>query len=48
MIDKGRELDWFPSSFIVFLAITAAISLCALIIWELTDEEPALDLSVFR
>jgi DHA2 family multidrug resistance protein len=48
MIDKGRELDWFSSSFIVSMAITAAIALGALIIWELTDEEPVLDFSVFR
>lgn len=47
-IDKGRELDWFSSSFIVWMAITAAVALCALIIWELTDDEPVLDFSVFR
>jgi len=47
-IDKGRELDWFSSSFIVWIAITAAIALGALIIWELTDDEPVLDFSVFR
>jgi DHA2 family multidrug resistance protein len=48
MIDKGRELDWFSSSFIVGSAIVAFIALVTLIIWELTDEEPVLDLSVFR
>jgi MFS transporter, DHA2 family, multidrug resistance protein len=48
MIDKGRELDWFSSSFIVWSAIVAFIALVALIIWELTDEEPVLDFSVFR
>lgn len=48
MIDKGRELDWFSSSFIVAMAIIAFIALVSLVIWELTDEEPVLDLSVFR
>ncbi len=48
MIDKGRELDWFSSDFIVGSAIVAFISLVALIIWELTDEDPVLDFSVFR
>src|SRR3546814_2702952 len=38
MVDKGRELDWFSSSFIVWAAIVAAVALIALIIWELTDE----------
>ncbi len=48
MIDKGRELDWFSSSFIVWMAIVAAIALGALILWELTDDDPVIDLSVFR
>ncbi|MBB4151531.1 DHA2 family efflux MFS transporter permease subunit [Sphingobium scionense] len=48
MIDKGRELDWFSSSFIVWMAIVAAIALGALILWELTDDDPVIDLSVFK
>ncbi len=48
MIDKGRELDWFSSSFIVWMAIVAGIALGALILWELTDDDPVIDLSVFR
>lgn len=48
MIDKGRELDWFESSFIVTSAVIAAVSLVLLIIWELTGDDPALDLSVFK
>ncbi|MEM5432073.1 DHA2 family efflux MFS transporter permease subunit [Cupriavidus oxalaticus] len=48
MIDKGRELDWFESNFIVGSAVLAVISLVVLVIWELTDEAPALDLSVFK
>jgi DHA2 family multidrug resistance protein len=48
MIDKGRELDWFASSFIVGSAIVTVVALGALVIWELTDEDPVLDFSVFR
>lgn len=48
MIDKGRELDWFASPFIVGSAIVTGLALIALIIWELTDDDPVLDLSVFR
>lgn len=48
MIDKGRELDWFSSSLITTSAVIAAVSLVLLIIWELTDEDPVIDLSVFR
>jgi DHA2 family multidrug resistance protein len=48
MIDKGRELDWFSSGFIVGAAVTAAVALGLLIIWELTDDQPVLDLTLFR
>jgi DHA2 family multidrug resistance protein len=48
VIDKGRELDWFASPFIVGSALVTTVSLAALVIWELTDEDPVLDLSVFR
>jgi len=48
MLDKGRELDWFESRLIVGSAITAGIALILLIVWELTDDEPVLDLSLFR
>jgi MFS transporter, DHA2 family, multidrug resistance protein len=34
VLDKGQEDDWFGSHFILTLAITAAISLVALVIWE--------------
>jgi DHA2 family multidrug resistance protein len=47
VIDKGRELDWFASNFIVWCGIIAAVSMAVLIIWELTDENPVIDLSVF-
>ncbi len=48
MIDKGRDLEWFASGFIVGCAIVAACALVLLIIWELTDPNPVLDLSVFK
>ncbi|WP_417634841.1 DHA2 family efflux MFS transporter permease subunit, partial [Enterobacter hormaechei] len=48
MLDKGRELDWFSSDIIIVCAIVAAIALISLIIWELTAEQPVLDLSVFK
>src|SRR5690348_127122 len=48
MLDKGNNLDWFHSTFIVTLAIIAAISLTIWVIWELTDEQPLVDLRLFR
>lgn len=48
MLDTGREHDWFGSTWIVGLAIVAAISFVAFVIWELTDANPVVDLRIFR
>jgi MFS transporter, DHA2 family, multidrug resistance protein len=48
MLDLGRDRDWFHSTFIVSLAIIAFVGFLAFLIWELTEENPAVDLRVFR
>mgnify|MGYP001555705637 FL=1 len=48
LLDLGNEDDWFHSTHIVVLAIVSAISLAIFLIWELTDEHPLVDLSLFR
>lgn len=48
MLDIGRDHDWFADWRIVSLAIGAAVGFVAFIIWELTEEHPAVDLRVFR
>jgi MFS transporter, DHA2 family, multidrug resistance protein len=48
MIDKGRDLEWFSSGFIIGCAVVAGSALVLLIIWELTDPDPVIDLSVFK
>ena len=48
MLDQGRELDWFNSTEIVALTIIAVVGLIALIIWELTDDNPVVDVSLFK
>lgn len=48
MLDLGRDRDWFGSSLIVGLAAVAAVGFIAFLIWELTDEQPVVDLRVFR
>ena len=48
MLDTGREHDWFGSAWIVMLAIVAAISFAAFLIWELTDANPVVNVRVFR
>ncbi|HLY04806.1 MAG TPA: DHA2 family efflux MFS transporter permease subunit [Rhizomicrobium sp.] len=48
MLDNGQDKDWFGSPFIVTLAVIAGIGFVAFLIWELTDDHPIVDLSVFR
>jgi DHA2 family multidrug resistance protein len=48
MLDTGRENDWFGSAYIVGLAIVAAIAFAAFVIWELTTDNPIVDIRIFR
>jgi DHA2 family multidrug resistance protein len=48
MLDKGKDLDWFNSPMIVTLACVALAGFAAFLIWELTEEHPVVDLSLFR
>jgi DHA2 family multidrug resistance protein len=47
MLDRGRELDWFGSAQIVALAVVAVAGFVLFLIWELTEEHPVVDLSLF-
>src|SRR5215471_894502 len=48
MLDKGKDLDWFNSPTILALACVAVVGLAIFVIWELTEEHPIVDLSLFR
>ena len=48
MLDKGKELDWFHSPLIIGFAVVAVVGLAFFLIWELTDEHPVVDLSLFK
>src|SRR6185312_9827098 len=48
LLDKGNELDWFQSNFIVTLAVISAIALSIFLIWEMTDRDPIVNLRLFR
>lgn len=47
MLDKGKELDWFASPFIIGLAAVALVTFVLFLIWELTDAHPVVDLRLF-
>ncbi|MFD1709015.1 DHA2 family efflux MFS transporter permease subunit [Ottowia sp. GY511] len=48
MLDKGKELDWFHSPLIIGFAVVAVVGLAFFLVWELTDEHPVVDLSLFK
>jgi DHA2 family multidrug resistance protein len=48
MLDKGKDLDWFHSATIVTLLVVTIIAFAAWLIWELTEEHPIVDLSLFK
>jgi len=48
MLDKGQEDDWFSSGFINTLAVLAVVGLVSLVIWELRQKEPLVDIRLFR
>jgi len=48
LLDKGNELDWFGSPIIVTLAVVAVVCFSFFLAWELTEEHPIVDLSLFK
>jgi DHA2 family multidrug resistance protein len=48
VLDQGKDLDWFNSNVIVGLSIVTAVCLAAWIIWELSEKQPIVDLSLFK
>ncbi len=47
LLDKGQEDDWLGSHFIVTLIAIAAVCLVTLVIWELFQKEPIVDVRLF-
>ena len=47
LLDKGNELDWFGSPFIIGLAGVSGVALAFFVAWELTDEHPVVNLRLF-
>ncbi|CAN5354539.1 DHA2 family efflux MFS transporter permease subunit [soil metagenome] len=46
-LDKGKELDWFNSGFIVSLTCIAVLGFTLFLAWELTEKHPVVDLTLF-
>jgi DHA2 family multidrug resistance protein len=48
VLERGEEVDWFASNWIVFGTITAAGALLLLIAWEMRIEEPVVDFRILK
>jgi MFS transporter, DHA2 family, multidrug resistance protein len=48
VLDKGQTEDWFQSNMIVTLAVISAVSIVGLIFYELSIQNPVVDLRVFK
>jgi MFS transporter, DHA2 family, multidrug resistance protein len=44
VLDKGQREDWFQSNFILGFAVVSALAFVLLIPWELTRDDPIIDL----
>jgi DHA2 family multidrug resistance protein len=48
VLERGQEVDWFASNWIVVGALVAVVALLSLIVWELMNNEPVIDFRLFR
>lgn len=48
MLDKGQTDDWFGSRFIQTCAVLAIIGLVGVVIWELRQRDPMIDLRLLK
>lgn len=48
MLDLGHDHDWFSSQFIQVLLVVSLIAFIIFVIWEMTEKNPIVNISVFR
>jgi DHA2 family multidrug resistance protein len=49
VLERGEEVDWFASHWIVFGTVVAALALTGLVVWEMFfTDEPVVDFRLFR
>ena len=48
MLDKGQRDDWFGSHFIVACAVLAVVGLVGVVLWELRQKDPIVDLRLLK
>ncbi|MBF7688608.1 DHA2 family efflux MFS transporter permease subunit [Acinetobacter rathckeae] len=48
MLDLGHDHDWFSSQLILSLAVISAFAFAIFIVWEATEKNPIVNITVFR
>ena len=48
MLDLGTDENWFDSRLIITLSAVAVVAFVYFLVWELGDEHPIVDLSLFK
>jgi DHA2 family multidrug resistance protein len=48
VLDRGQELDWFSDPNITAFALVAVVALVVFVFWELRQEEPVVDVRLFK
>jgi len=46
LLDEGQRNDWFGSNMIVTAAVIALVSLVAVVVWELKQDQPVVDFRI--
>jgi MFS transporter, DHA2 family, multidrug resistance protein len=48
VLDKGQRDDWFGSNFIIWATVLAVIGIVGVIVWELHQKDPVIDLHLLK
>jgi MFS transporter, DHA2 family, multidrug resistance protein len=48
VLDEGQREDWFSSPFIVAFTVICAVSLVAVVFWELRHKHPVIDFRILK
>ena len=48
VLERGQEVDWFASNWIIIGTVIAGTSLLLLVIWESRNDEPIVNFRLFR
>lgn len=47
VLDKGNDLDWFESNFVIMGTLISVVAMTIFVIWEMTDKHPIVNLRLF-